>query len=269
MNSREKPKVFLVFPDLGGAKAEALCMLKRRGVNVNVLISYATLRYKPTTFGKLVKLKQNNCLGEIMLDSAAYHVAFRGLKLSPEEYAEQAKKLSEIVDIIVGPDIPRNPEQTLERLLKFSEIYGEQFIPTIQSKGPSREYVESLRLLEKHGIIKHAPYINGKPLIGVGGLVGKKVKEVAEIVKTISLNCKCYLHLFGVNLRAIRGLARRSLLEHIYSIDTSGWLSEIKWRRRTTYSAKSTLEANYLAIMGYIEKLKLAQIPFNNENPFL
>ena len=253
-------KVYLVFPDLGGAKAEALCRLARGGLLVDVLVSYSIFLFKPVTRRHLERLRAGSCLGSVMLDSGAYHVAFRGLSLDPENYAVGASSLRGHVDLVVGPDVPRRPRESLERLRRFSASYPDSFLPTLQSESLDPEgYIESLEALESSGLLARAPRVDGgRPLLGVGGLVGAPVRAVARVVEAISDSCDCLLHLFGANVRMVRGLARRGLLDRVYSIDTSGWLSEIRWRRRTLYRARSTLEANVKAIQGYIEKVRVA-----------
>ncbi|MEB3860645.1 MAG: hypothetical protein GSR84_00310, partial [Desulfurococcales archaeon] len=66
------------------------------------------------------------------------------------------------------------------------------------------------------------------------------------------------LHLFGAGARILAGLARRGLLGQVYSVDSSGWLAEIMWRRRTVHNADTPLEANARAIEAYIEKVRQA-----------
>ncbi len=254
---REPLRVYLVFPDLGGAKARALCMLAGKGRRVDVLVSYSVMMMKPATRARLERLRSGGCLGSVMLDSGAYHVAFHGLRLTPEDYARGASSLEGLVDLVVGPDVPRDPAGSLERLRRFTESYPGSFIPAIQAGSPTPDaYLDGLRALEESGLLERAPRVDGgAPLIGVGGLVGLRTRLVAEIVSAVSKACDCKLHLFGVNLRVVRGLARRRLLDSVYSIDTSGWLSEIRWRRRTVYKAESTLEANLAAIEAYLGKL--------------
>ncbi len=193
-----------------------------------------------------------------MLDSGAYHIAFHGLELTPEEYAQRAKYLRNHVNLIVGPDIPRNPKKSIDRMLRFSNIYRDEFIPTLQSSNlDPDEYLLNLEALEVHGLLKKAPKVHGgKPLIGIGGLVGAPVKIVASVIDRLKDACNCFFHLFGANVRIIKGLARRDLLNKIYSIDTSGWLSDLRWRRRTVYKARDTLEANIKVMIGYLTKIQ-------------
>jgi len=158
---------------------------------------------------------------------------------------------------VVGPDIPRDPLRSLERLERFHMAYPGPFLPTLQSRDLGPEgYLWMLERLEDAGLLGRAPRPDGsRPLVGVGGLVGARVGMVARVVERLSESCDCLLHLFGANLRVVRGLARRGLLEKVYSVDTSGWLAEIRWRRRTVYRASSTLEANLAAMRGYLEKM--------------
>jgi hypothetical protein len=249
------PVVFLVFPDLGGAKGEALCRLAGEGLRVNVLLSYATILAKPSTTRRLGELRRRGCLGAVMLDSGAYHVAFRGLRLGVGEYARGALGLSGLVDLVVGPDVPRDPRASLERLAAFSRAYPHPFIPTLQSSGPPEGYLESLRMLEEAGIIDRAPRVGGEPLVGIGGLVGMPTSYGVEAVRLVSGSCGCRLHIFGASLRLLTALRRRGLLGALHSIDTSGWLAEIRWRRRSLYHASTTLEANMAAMRGYIAKI--------------
>ena len=254
------PRIYLVFPDLGGAKAEALCRLAGQGRKVDVLLSYSVLLAKPATGDRLASLRRQGCLGSVMLDSGAYHVAYHGLRLEPEEYALGVSGLGGVVDLVVGPDVPRRPSESVERLRRFSASYGGSFIPVLQSKTTSpRGYLATLEALEYWGLLERAPRVDGgRPLVGIGGLVGARVGEVSLVVDALERACDCAFHLFGANVRMVRGLARRGLLSTIHSLDTSGWLWEIRWRRRTVYKATTTLEANIAAIVGYLEKMRQA-----------
>ncbi|GAB6148689.1 hypothetical protein [Stetteria hydrogenophila] len=44
----------------------------------------------------------------------------------------------------------------------------------------------------------------------------------------------------------------------MYSVDSSAWQAEVRWRRRTHYGAAGTLEANLAAITGYLARVKRA-----------
>lgn len=247
-------RVFLVFSDLSDAKVSALCSMAKSGAKINILVSYTTLK-KQSTLTKLNDAIHRKCISSVMLDSGAYQIMTRRLDLPVKEYLNLVMGVRHLVDLVVGPDVPRNPRATLERLLLFSELFKEPFIPTLQSQSEHNGYVISLKQLDKHGLLDRAPVIKGRPLIGVGGLVGRRPEEIGVVVEKVRSICDCYFHLFGVNVRTLRYLKRKSLLGSVHSIDTSGWLSEIKWRRYTVYKAKSINDAYKLGILGYLNKL--------------
>jgi len=252
--------VFLVLPDLSESKLAALELA--RSVEPRVLVSYSTFLTKPGSVARLGRLA--GAASELMLDSGAYHHARGVVKVSVGEYAGFASRHRGLFDLVVAPDVPGDPEASLERTLEFLEAYGGPVVPVAQPppEGKARDHARQLEALEANGLLDSAPRPRGRPLVGVGGLDGerKRAAYLAELVREISdsYGGAVDLHLFGVGARLLRSLARRHLLDNIYSVDTGAWQAEIRYRRRTVYAAESTLEANLAAITGYVAKAAAA-----------
>jgi hypothetical protein len=208
--------------------------------------------------GGLRSLLRERVIEEIMLDSGAYHLARLGEEVDVIEYSSFVYG-EPIWNYVVAPDVPGDPDLTLERTLLFAQFFDDNFIPVLQGERAD-DYPLFLERLDSLGLIERAPRVlGGLPLIGIGGLDGpkKRVGFVSRIVELLS-DYSVALHIFGVGSRVLRGLSRRGLLENVYSVDSSGWLAEIQWRRRTVYGARNTIEANALAIHGYLDRVERA-----------
>jgi hypothetical protein len=257
-------RAFLVLPDLSARKAEALC----KAGAIDVLVSYTIARWKPSILERLDALKGKGCLRGVMLDSGAYH-RLKGFQVDPRDYARLALEHRSLWDLLVAPDSIGDPQGSLERTLEFAGLYPREFVPVAQpppgSLDPRRHALEAERLAVR-GLLERAPKIPGGRLLGVGGLDGarRRVSYIARLVEEIEgLGLGVRLHLFGVGARILRGLASRGLHTIIYSIDSTGWLAEIMFRRRTVYNAEDVVEANARAIRGYLERLMEAVEPGN------
>jgi hypothetical protein len=249
-------KAFLVLPDLSARKAEALC----KAGAVNVLVSYTITRWKPSTLERLRSTRESGCLGEIMLDSGAYH-RFKGFRVDLQDYALLALEHSDLWDLVVAPDSIEDPLGTIERTLRFASIYPHDFVPVAQPppgpRDPRKHALEAERLAGM-GLLERAPKVPGGRLLGVGGLdrARRRISYIARLVEEVEkLGLDVKLHLFGVGARILKGLASRGLHDLVYSIDSTGWLAEIIFRRRTVYKAEDVVEANASAIRGYLERL--------------
>lgn len=251
-------RVYLVLPDLSVAKAEALCSV---GEPLDVLISYSTILWKPVVEKRLRLVREAGCLGSVMLDSGAYHLARKAVEVDVRAYASYATGASSLYDLIVAPDSPGQAEETISRTLLFSKVYRGGFIPVLQPP-----YTKVLDELYNAGVIKRALKVeDGRLLMGIGGLDGglRRVEAVSGIVSSVvgaagELGLDVVLHLFGVGARILKGLARRGLLDFVYSVDSSGWLAEIRFRRRSVYGAIGVVDANIAAIKGYLERVRAA-----------
>jgi hypothetical protein len=164
-------------------------------------------------------------------------------------------------DIVVAPDVPGHPAKTIERTLQFAKVYSSEFMPVIQG-GTVEEYRQTLEYYYKNNIISYTLKVDGRPLLGIGGLDGNKrrVAYVSKLLKTltqtaIELGVNPIFHLFGIGIRILKGLAKRGLIKHVYSVDSSGWLAEIQFRRRTVHNAPTPIHANYAAIKTYVTKV--------------
>ncbi len=250
-------RVFLVLPDLSRSKAEALARLGK----VDVLLSYTILRWKPSALERLRVLRSR--LGEVMLDSGAYHQGRGEAWVDPASYASFANKNRSLFNYVVAPDHPGDPGETLARTLRFMDHYPGEFIPVVQP-GPGHgphTHIAMVEQLDRAGVLERAPRAEGGVLVGVGGLDGerRRVSYIAALVREAEREYPwARLHLFGAGARILAGLARRGLLGQVYSVDSSGWLAEIMWRRRTVHNADTPLEANARAIEAYIEKVRQA-----------
>ncbi|MCE4599695.1 MAG: hypothetical protein F7C81_05810 [Desulfurococcales archaeon] len=244
-------RVFLVLPDLSMRKYATLQSLADKGILIDVLVSYTILSSKPSMLSRLQELRQTGSIGEVMLDSGAYHLARLGLNVDPLEYSNFAYKWLDLWDYVVAPDVPGDPDATLERTIEFAKYYREDFIPVIQG-GSVDEYVKmGESLLDAIG------YLNAS-LTGIGGLDGFKRRApfISKLVSSISRSLGLYkLHLFGVGSRIVKSLAKRGLLKYIYSVDTTAWLAEIMYRRNTVYKALDVVDANISAIIGYLKRI--------------
>lgn len=255
-------RVFLVMPDMAPAKIHALCSAGAP----DVLVSYSILVWKPVTAERLKAVVERGCVGSVMLDSGAYHHARGEFRVDVDEYASRAWRLAVegLAEYVVAPDVPGDPKTTLKRTLQFSKAYPGEFIPVAQPPpGPPdpKAHANELQGLALKDLLERAPKVPGGRLVGLGGLDGprRKTGYLVDLVRKIEdLRLDIKLHLFGVGARLIKSLAARGLLNMVYSIDTGGWLAEIRFRRRTRYRALTTLEANTAAIKGYLERLATA-----------
>ncbi|MEB2837021.1 MAG: hypothetical protein GSR80_000319 [Desulfurococcales archaeon] len=252
-------RVFLVLPDVSEAKCRAICLAGP----LDVLVSYTTLKWKPSTLARLLALRRRGCLSSVMLDSGAYHLARLGARVDPREYAADSRSgLGPAWDLVVAPDVPGDPEATLERTLEFIQSYGAPFLPVAQPPpgpaDPRRHALEAERLVSR-GLLEWSPRLpGGRRLLGLGGLDGprRRVSYIAGLLEEVESRLGgVSLHLFGVGARILAGLARRGLLGLVYSVDSSGWLAEIRFRRRTHYRAPGVVEANAAAMKGYLARL--------------
>ena len=261
-------RVFLVLPDLSGAKAAALRAASRLVGPVDVLVSASTLAWKPGVEARLASLRlEPGVLGLVMLDSGAYHHARGAARVGVEWYAGLAARLATggLADLVVAPDVPGDPEETLRRTLEFAPAYPGQFVPVAQPpRGPPDPagHARQLDSLARHGLLERAPRLpGGRVLVGLGGLDGprRRTAYLAGLLGVVEGEWPgVALHLFGAGARHLRALARRGLLHMIYSVDSTGWLAEIRYRRRTVYNAASVEEANASAIIGYLGRARAA-----------
>ena len=255
-------RVFIVLPDVSTAKVNAILRASRERGPVDVLVSYTTLTWKPSSYGRLLLLREHGALGEVMLDSGAYHLMRLGMEVPLEDYA--ARAVEGPWDLVVAPDVPSDPGLTIERSVRFTQLHPGEFIPVLQGE-TVEGYLASLRAEWELGLLDRAPMRSGARLVGVGGLDGprRRIAFLSRLVSSVlresrSIGLDIVLHLFGIGVRLIRGLRRRGLLESVYSVDSSGWLAEITFRRRTVYAAHTPEEASYKAITAYLAKAEAA-----------
>ena len=165
---------------------------------------------------------------------------------------------------VVAPDVPGAPGETLRRTLEFSWLYPGEFVPVAQPPRGApdpRAHAGELQRLAGEGLLDRAPRVPGGRLVGLGGLDGARrragyVTGLLEAVEELGLGVR--VHLFGAGARLLRSIARRGLTRLVHSVDTSGWLAEIMFRRRSVYAAHTTIEANVAAIEGYLGRLATA-----------
>ena len=255
-------RVLLVLPDLSEAKAEALRRVSRVMGPLDVLVSYSTLVWKPGVLPRLSALRGEGVLGLVMLDSGAYHLARKGIEVPVEDYARAASR--GLWSLVVAPDVPGDPAATLARTRLFARLHPGRFVPVVQGRKPE-EYALSLQALWREGLLDRAPHVGRGMLLGIGGLDGgrRRVSFIADLLRRLGgearrLGVEPVFHLFGAGARIVRGLRRRGLLELVYSVDSSGWLAEIQYRRRTVYRASGPVEANAAAIRGYLTRVTAA-----------
>ena len=244
-------KVFLVLPDLSKRKAEALEALYETGYAVSVLVSYTILASKPGMLDSLRSLRREGVLEEVMLDSGAYHIYRLGARVDVQGYAGFASLHGSLWDHVVAPDVPGDPWETIERTREFSKVYPGEYVPVAQGRSVG-EYVETA------GALSGLP--GSGDLLGVGGLDAsrRRIGFISGLVRGLVAAGYEKLHLFGIGARHFKGLARRGLARFIASIDTTAWLAEIVYRRRTVYGAEGVVEANIAAITGYLKRIQEA-----------
>lgn len=236
-------RIYIVLPDLSTAKVRAVEIASREA-DFGVLVSYSTIKMKPLTLERLSALRSRTEV-PIMLDSGAYHMARLGIEVKVRDYAELASRHSRLFDVVVAPDVPGDCRATLERTRAFSRVYGGEFMPVIQGRS-LEEYLRCSQELEDIPVAVR----------GVGGLDGHKRRAsfIVSVVKSLPRG----LHLFGAGARAVAGLSKARLLDKVASIDSAGWLAEIRFRRRSVLGADSVVEANAKAIKVYVERVKRA-----------
>jgi hypothetical protein len=244
-------KVFLVLPDLSRRKAEALERLHGLGFDVRVLVSYTILTSKPGMLEALRRLRMEGVVGEAMLDSGAYHMLRLGVEVNVSSYAEFASRHGSLWDYVVAPDVPGSPRETVARTMEFSRAYRGAYMAVAQGASVG-EYVAVAEAL--------AGVPGALGVLGVGGLDGerRRLGFVSELVRGLAERGFTRLHLFGAGAKHVRGLARRGLLGYVASIDTTAWLAEIIYRRRTVYWVEDVVEANVAAITGYLDRISRA-----------
>ncbi|MEM1927515.1 MAG: hypothetical protein QXS85_02085 [Acidilobaceae archaeon] len=235
--------VYIVMPDLSLSKVRAV-ELASRETDFGVLVSFSVIKMKPVTLERLALLRSLTDV-PVMLDSGAYHLARLGVEVRVEEYAELASRNSRLFDTVVAPDIPGDCATTLERTRVFAKLYGDQFVPVTQGRSV-RDYVLCSEELSEYAGEK----------LGVGGLDGEKKRAgfVSELVAALPSG----LHIFGAGSRLVASLSRLGLARKIASIDSSGWLAEIRYRRRSVLKAENVVEANARAIVAYVDRVKRA-----------
>ncbi len=231
-----------------------------------MLVSATIVAWKPSVEARLAALRAESTVGSVVLDSGAYHHARGDAEVGVDWYARLAARLNRagLVDYVVAPDVPGDPRATLERTREFSQAYPGPFIPVAQppqGKLDPRAHAGSLDELARHSLLDRAPMVEGgRSLVGIGGLDGplRRASYLASLVEEVERKWgsrSVALHLFGVGARLLKSLARRGLTGIVYSVDSTAWLAEIRWRRRTVYNASTTIEANLAAITGYIAKI--------------
>lgn len=241
-------EVFIVLPDLADSKVEALCELS----GVNVLVSYSIFIMKPSALGRLRQLRE--CTRLLMLDSGAYHHAKGEVYVDVKVYARFAERYGGLFDYIVAPDVPGEPQATLERTVRFMQYYKGSFVPVLQPP-----YLRSFIMLAEAGALERAPMPGYFLLVGLGGLLGRKLGSIERLREVLGeaerLGLDIRFHVFGAGARLLRSLAKRGLINSIYSIDSGAWLAEIMYRRREL-GARGEAEVNAAAIRRYLERLR-------------
>ncbi len=247
-------KVFFSFPDLSKSKLKALRQLYTNDLMVNVLISYTTLRWKPVTLERLREAREY--VGEVMLDSGAYHVfsgaiSHREMARYLREYALLSSELLEgdVIDYAVAPDVPGDTERTLKNTIRFLNGSPEGRISVLQG----RDVDEFLGFFEELSDLD----LVTDPL-GLGNVnVFKErrregMKQLVEVLSEVRSSYSGRVHLFGANLKILGVREIRDLLD---MCDTASWLYDIRYRRRTVLKAKDTVEATKKAIIYFLERL--------------
>jgi hypothetical protein len=240
-------KVYLVLPDLSRSKLEALVLLSNDLNNLGLLVSFYTLKTKPKTLDRLRELRGRADV-DVMLDSGAYHMARLGINLNVGEYADLASRHSNLFDVVVAPDVPGDACRTVVRTIKFSKLYTGDFMPVVQGRS-AEEYVRCYRELRSLGLARYRR-------LGVGGLELFK-SEPNLLGELLSRLCFKPLHLFGVGSRVLRLVSAYDGC--IRSVDSTAWLHEIRFRRRTLGDG-DPVRLNYNAIKTYIYRFHKPKI---------
>ncbi|MEM1640956.1 MAG: hypothetical protein QW206_05095 [Acidilobaceae archaeon] len=232
-------RIYIVLPDLSITKIKAIEIASREA-DFGILVSYSIIKMKPVVLERLSALRSKTEVS-VMLDSGAYHLAKLGLEVGVRDYADLILKHNKLFDIVVAPDVPGDCSTTLARTREFAKVYRGEFMPVVQGKN-----LKCYKELEEISTTVR----------GIGGLDGDKRRTsfIASVVRVLPKG----LHLFGVGARAVAGLSKAGLLDKVVSVDSSGWLAEIRFRRRSVLGADGVVEANAKAIQVYIERVKKA-----------
>ena len=243
-----RPEIYFCFPDLADAKVKAIRRLAEEdGLRINVLISYLTIKSKPSTLHKLVTLRSRKLISRIMLDSGAYNLLNRSISLKSykqliNEYANFIMSHQELFDRVVVPDVPNDPHKTEEYtklFLKRIQGFSSEKLVFVAQGRSIRSYVKSIQRLKR---------LNISPgVIGVGGIDHfKRMRDWGSIVKILNYAASCFgkpVHLFG---------ATRTILKRIGMFfdccDIASWLYDIRFRRRSELNALTSEQATYMAI---------------------
>jgi hypothetical protein len=241
-------EIFFALPDLSETRYKAIQKLAQR-CNINILISYSILLEKPSSVRRIKNFRE--IVNKIMLDSGAYHVwtgrrSKSWMRLMIHKYAEFAKQNSKLLDYIVAPDIPGNLQATIKNTILFSTMVND-FIPVLQGNS-LEEYFKCFRKLRELNLLSK------NQIVGFGNITPFKngrILELESILRALK-NEDLKIHLFGANLCLLRKLSA-----YLYSCDIASWQREIAFRRRTVHRAKSLVDANYKAILTYLQKVSV------------
>ena len=247
-------KIFFSFPDLSKSKLKALKQLYASDLMVNVLISYTTLRWKPITLERLKEVRRY--IGEVMLDSGAYHVfsgviSHREMARYLSEYVLLSSRLLErgIIDYAVAPDVPGDTERTLKNTIKFLDGNAEGKVSVLQGKDVS-EFLRFFKELSNQGLITDPLGLGNVNAFKERGKEG--MEQLIELLREVRSFHSGRVHLFGANMKILKIKEVRVLLD---MCDTASWLYDIRYRRRTVLKAKDTVEATRKAIIYFLERL--------------
>lgn len=152
---------------------------------------------------------------DLFLDSGAFSAMSIGVDLHLEEYISFINRYGHMFKIIASLDVIWNPEKSLENYTDIDKYANYKVIPTFHHNEPW-EFLDIYAKLTDH--------------IGIGGMASLnsigRIDFIQKVVKRArSINPKIKFH--GFALGTPSAIQRVGTL--IESVDTTKWLSPIKW----------------------------------------
>lgn len=219
-------RLFFAFADLGRTKRQVVKMLWDRGEPIDILVSYYFIRTKNRMLDRVRMIRRY--VSGLMIDSGAYQVLADDLKPSHmtqmiDDYARVSKYLlsNGVVDFVVIPDVPGDPESTIRNAETFLSLIGDELrVISVLQGIELRDFMESYQFFKDRGLIT--------PVIGVGNVNAfrNNISGLLSLLRWLRRVHNGKIHLFGIS----RTLHKAGVSYYIDSADTSSFIQTLKRR---------------------------------------